>query len=150
MGSANGEEVVDLSDPCSQGRRGDQPSNSPSCDRESLARAADADCSIGHPLNRGDADMFPAINEMLVDLIGDRNRVMLDAEFTDQIELTPREHLSCGVVRRVDDYRSSPAVERASQLVIVERPIRSSQRYIAGNGAAKNAVRSVVLVEGLE
>src|SRR4029077_14686858 len=117
---------------------------------ERLARAADSGGALRHVREGGDAEVLPAIHEVLIDLVRDRERAVLDAQLGDKLKLGSREDLAGRVVGRVDDDGSGLAAERAPQLVRVERPIRSTQRHIARNGAADDAVRSVVLIKGLE
>ena len=87
MGGADRQEVVHLADASREVRRCDEPTHAPARDRERLARAADRDGPVGHPLKGGHAHMVAAIDEVLINLVGDRDRVVLDAELGDQLEL---------------------------------------------------------------
>src|SRR5439155_11337671 len=104
VGRADGEEVVHVADARAQGWLRDQPTDPPPGDRERLAGAADGDRSLGNPGEGGDADVLAAIYEVLIDLVGDRNRVMLDAEIGDELELGSRVHPHVWIVRRADVY----------------------------------------------
>ncbi len=73
------QEVVNLADAAGQVWWRDDPSHAPAGDRERFARAADCDRAVGHAIERRQAHMATAINEVLVYLVGDRNGVVLDA-----------------------------------------------------------------------
>ena len=75
------------------------------------------------------------VNDVLVDLVGDREHVPLLAELRDELQLCPGEDLACRVVRRVDDDGARPIVERRGQLLLVERPVRLAQPHEAGHRA---------------
>src|SRR5439155_6940365 len=116
MRRADGQEVVNLTDPGGQRGWSDEPADTPSSHRIGFAGAADRDRSVGHAWKGGDAEVAAAINEVLIDLVGDRNRIVIDAELRDQPELRMRIHLAGRVVRRVDHDRPGPLVERLPQL----------------------------------
>jgi hypothetical protein len=59
-------------------------------------------------------------DEMLVDLVGDDDRVELVCQLTDQGELVEGEHLPGRVVRRVDQHELGAGGERRAQFVAVE------------------------------
>ena len=52
------------------------------------------------------------IDDVLVDLVRDRQRVPFDAEVADRLELGAREDVAAGVVRRVDVQRSGVGRDR--------------------------------------
>ena len=141
---------MDLADAGGQRCRSDEPAHAPAGDREGLARAADRDRPLCHTRQRGQADVLAFVNEVLIDLVSDRERVVGDAQLGDQLELGPRVNLACRVVRRVDDDGPRPGVEGAPQVVGIKAPIRGPQGDVAGHRPAEDAVRAVVLVERLE
>src|SRR5207302_6537999 len=94
--------------------------------------------------------MLAAVDEMLIDLVRDRQRVELLAETGDERQLVPGVDLPGRVVWGVDDDRPGAGIEGPAQLVTVKVPIRWHQRYHHRRGAGQDAVGPVVLVEGLE
>ena len=64
--------------------------------------------------------LVAVVDDVLVDLVGDRDRVPLAAQRGDRLELVAREHLAGRVVRRVDDDRLGLVVERRRELVGIE------------------------------
>ncbi len=92
----------------------------------------------------------PVVRDVLVDLVGEHDRVPALAQFGDHLELVAREHLAGRVVRRVDHDAARALVERGRELPLVERPVRRRERYGPRHGAREDRVRPVVLVERLE
>src|SRR5712692_3753087 len=103
MRRSYGQKVVDLANAGGQSGRGDQPADAPARDGVGLAGAADRDGPLRHAWQSRQADVAAAVHEVLVDLIGDGDRVVLDAKVRDQLELGLRVDLPGRVVRRVDD-----------------------------------------------
>jgi hypothetical protein len=87
---------------------------------------------------------------VLVDLVGDRQRVPLLTLLRDEPQLVPREYLACGVVRRVDDDRARAIVEGRRQLLFVERPVGLTQSDEPRHGPGNDGIGPVVLVIRLE
>ena len=95
--------------------------------------------------------MLPSlVDDVLVDLVGDRNRVPFAAEGRDRLELGAGEHFAGRIVRCVQDDGLRPVIERSRELVRIERPIGFAQRDVARRSAGKDRVRAVVLVKRLE
>ena len=90
------------------------------------------------------------VDDVLVDLVGDRQQVVLAAERGDRLELGAREHLPGRVVRAVEDDGTGPPRHRTLEPVRVEREVGRLQRHEHRLGAGDDAARAVVLVEGLE
>src|SRR5437879_8983370 len=84
---------------------------------------------IAHAVEGGDAQMLAAVDEMLIDLVRDRQRVELLAETGDERQLVPGVDLPGRVVWSVDDDRPGAGIEGPAQLVAVKVPIRWHQRY---------------------
>src|SRR5207244_9488156 len=76
--------------------------------------------------------------------------VELLAEAGDEGQLIAAVHLAGGIVRGVDDDGARPRVERLAQLVAVEVPVRRDERHDYRGRPREDAIRAVVLVEGLE
>ena len=150
VGGAHGEEVVHFADARRQLRRRDQPAHAPAGHAEGLGSAADGDRALLHSGQRRDRNVPAGVDEMLVDLVRQADGVVLFAEVGDQLQLFLRVDLAGRVVRRVDDDRPGALCEGSAQLVRIERPVGGPQGHIAGNGAAQDAVRAIVLIEGLE
>ena len=147
---ADGDEVVHLTNAAAERRRRDDPSDAPTGDRERLARAGDRHRSLGHARQRRDRDVRALIPDVLVDLVGHRDGVVLDAERRDELELFPRKHPTRRVVRRVHNDRLRARRERGAQLVGIEDVLRRTERDVHRLRAGDVRIRAVVLVERLE
>jgi hypothetical protein len=148
---ADGQEVVHLADAGGERRRRHRPADAPAGHAEGLRHAVDRHRAIGHPLDRHQRHVAGAVvDDVLVDLVGDRDDVPRAAEGGDRLELVAAEDLAGGVVRRVDDDRPGLRRERRGELVGIERPAGRAQRHVPGRGARQDGVRAVVLVERLE
>jgi hypothetical protein len=86
------------------------------------------------------------VDDVLVDVVGQRDQVVLAAEVGDQLELVPAEDLAGRVVRRVDDDRPRPRRDRRAELVRIDRPVRLVQCDVAGNGARQDRIGPIILV----
>ena len=116
------------------GRR-NRPAHPPSRDAERLRQAVDGDGAIGHAVDRRDRHVLVAVvDDVLVDLVGDRQHVPLLAEPGDELQLVPGEDLPGRVVRRIDDDGARVVVERRRELLLR----RTSSRARA---AARSAAR---------
>ena len=71
--------------------------------------------------------MLAVVDEVLVDLVGDGDEVVLDADARDRLELGAREHAAGRVVRRVEQQHARARTGRG-ELVRVEREVRRAQR----------------------
>ena len=89
------------------------------------------------------------VEDVLVDLVGDRDHVPLPAERGDLLELLAGEDGAGRVVRVAEDDGLGPVVEGGGQLVGVEGPAGGADRDEPGGGAGEDAVGPVVLVERL-
>ena len=94
--------------------------------------------------------MLAGVDDVLVDVVGEDERVVLVARAGDQLELGAVEHLAGRVVRRVEDDGPRARPEGGAQLVGVDAPVRLVQRHVARDGAGEDGVGPVVLVERLE
>src|SRR2546423_5275790 len=94
--------------------------------------------------------MSALVADVLVDLIRDRDDVVVLAEPGDRLELWPREHPAGRIVRCVDDDRSGAWRERLGELIGIEleggRPEWNEDRRRTAN----RGVGPVILVERLE
>src|SRR5580658_11068861 len=98
------------------------------------------------------------VKNVLVDLVGDGEHVVFNAQVTNQFQFLPAEHLAGWVVWRVNNdglgLRLAVLVQKSlAQFLFVERPLvsrflRRSQTDEARPGSAENRVRPIVLVEG--
>src|SRR6202011_5204815 len=75
----------------------------PPGDRVRLRETIDRHGALAHTVQHRDADVLARVNEMFVDLVGDRERVELLAEAGDEPELLGAVDLAGRIVRRVDD-----------------------------------------------
>ena len=83
------------------GRRAD-PADLPAGERERLAARRDRDRAVAHPGQRRDRHVLTVEHEVLVDLVGDDEQVVLDRRGRRSgASSAAREHLARRVVRRV-------------------------------------------------
>ena len=130
--------------------RGDHPAHAPACHRVRLRHRVDRDGPVGHAGQRGERDVLALEHDVLVDVVGERKQVVLQAEVRDEFELVAPENLAGRVVRRVDDDRPGPRRHGGAQLIGVDRPVRFVERHVARRGPGEDRVGAVVLVERLE
>ncbi len=90
------------------------------------------------------------IDDVLVDLVGDDEGVVLLRELQDEKQFLAREDLAAGVGRIAEDDGLGPLREGAAQFVVVEGEIGRAQRDVDRLGAGEDRVGGVVLVEGRE
>src|SRR5262245_47089856 len=145
------DEVVSAPDADRQLRRRHRVANAPAGDRVRLGDAGDRDRALGHARQRGDGRVAePVVDDVLVDLVGDRQEIVLQAEIGNGLQLALREDLARRVIGAVEDDGPGTRRHRATQAIRVERELgrleRHEHRYRAGDDAA----RPVVLVERLE
>jgi hypothetical protein len=92
-------------------------------------------------------------DQVLVDLVGHRERVVLLAERRDQVQLGRGEDLAGRVVRRVEQHQPGTRAERGAQLTLVEgvAPVRAgTQRDRPAYRPGQRDRRRVRVVVGLE
>ena len=94
--------------------------------------------------------VFPVEDEVLVDLVGDGDDVVLATQLGDEREFVTSEHLACRIVRRVEKQRLCVRRERSPQLVGVEGPVGSAKGDHPANGATQGDAGGVGVVVGLE
>ncbi len=93
-------------------------------------------------------------DDVLVDLVGDREQVVRPAQSGDERQLVPAEHFAGRVLRRVDDNRLDRRVGGGrGQLVAVDPPgpraAVFAQRHEPGREPEDRGLRRVELVAGL-
>jgi hypothetical protein len=94
--------------------------------------------------------VLPLEDDVLVDLVGDRDQVVLDARVGDQLELRAREDLARRVVRRVEQQDPRPPRDRRLQRLGVDRPARWGERDGPPPRARHRDPGRVGVVVGLE
>ena len=136
-GCPDGQEIVDAPDPDRQVGRGDRPADPPAGDREvfdiewiETVRSAIPECR--------ERDVLALEHDVLVDVVGEGERIELDAQRGDQVEFVAAVDLAGRVVRRVDDDRPGPRPERSAQLVGIDRPVRLMERHERGTAPARS------------
>ena len=90
------------------------------------------------------------VDDMLVGLVGDDERVMLLGETQDRQQLGPREDLAARVRRVADDDGLGLLREGLGELVRIEVERRRAQGHVDGLGAGEDRIGGVVLVERRE
>ena len=90
------------------------------------------------------------IDDVLVNLVGDRKGVPAHAKFANKFQFLASENLTGRIVRSIHDDGLGARTKGARKFLAIEFPIRRMQAHKAGLGAGKNSVRAVVFVERLE
>ena len=140
-----------LPDGIRQQRGRQHPAHPPPRHRIRLAHAADQDGAFPHAVEGRDGDVHGAIvQNVLVDFVGNRQRVEFAAQAGDEFQFLPAEHLPGGIIGRIQNDRLGARGKRAPQFLPVEVPVRLAQRDEARGGAAELRIRPVVLVKRLE
>jgi hypothetical protein len=98
---ADRQEVVDAPDPDRQIGRREHPADAPAGDGVGLRHRVDRDRPLAHPGQRRQRDVLSLEDEVLVDVVGEGDQVVLQAELRDEGQLLAREHLAGRVVRAV-------------------------------------------------
>ena len=88
--------------------------------------------------------------EVLVDLVGDDDRVVAGRELDHEFEDLVVEHDARGVVRRVHDDEPGAVGDRVAKFVGVGSPIGVAQRHRAVHSAGSRDERRIRVVVGLE
>ena len=146
-----GEELLGGADRCDERRRAARPADLPTRERERLPTRRDRERPLAHPGERRQRHVLAVVDEVLVDLVGHGEEVVLDAEPGDQLELVAREHLPGRVVGRVEeDHRVRGPIGRL-ECGRVEPVVGRSEGDDAPLGAGhgdRRGVRVVVRLEG--
>ena len=127
------------------------PADLPAGEREDLAGRRDRQRPFGHPRQGRERDVLTVEHEVLVDLVGDGDHVVLAAQLGDQRQLLAGEDLAGGVVRRVEQQDLRVRGERGPKLVGVEGPIRRPEGHDPAGCPAEcdpRGIRVVVRLEG--
>ena len=91
----------------------------------------DADGPFRHPGERRQRDVLALVHEVLVDVVGERDDVVLDAQRRDELQFLAGEDLAGRVMWGVQHEAACPRSERSTQFVEVDRPVRLMERYVA-------------------
>src|ERR1043166_248177 len=83
------------------------------------------------------------VKNVLVDLIREAERVELLAEAGYEFHLIARENFSGRIIRIANDDRFRLLVERRSQLVAIETPVRRAQRNVTWLRVGKDRTRRI-------
>ncbi len=151
VGRADGDEVVGPPDAGAEIGGSDRVPDPPARHRVRLRDPRDRHGALRHSRQRRDRRVAEAVvDDVLVDLVGDREQVVLDAERGDRLELGAREDLPRRVVRAVEDDRARPRGHGPGETVGVEGEGGRLEGDEDGLGAGDDAAGPVVLVERLE
>src|SRR5256885_15095284 len=104
MGRAHRDEVMRPAYADGQLWIGDGVADAPARDRVRLRDARDGDGPLRHAGQGGDGDVLLAVvDDVLVDLVGDGEQVVGEAEIGDLLQLRSREDLARGIVGAVEE-----------------------------------------------
>src|SRR5262249_9191494 len=96
---ADGQKIVDFAYGFCNSRGRDRPPHPPSRDRIALRQAVDGYGSVAHAVERRDRNMLGiVVQNVLVNLVGDGEDVVLHAQVADQFEFLAAEYLVRGIV----------------------------------------------------
>ena len=138
-GGADGQEVVHLADRARDVRRRDRPADAPAGDAERLRQAVDRDRAIGHAVERRHRHVHGAVVEdVLVDLVGDRDRAPLLAQPRDLSSSSRVNTLPVGLFGVLMMIARVRLRERRGQLVRSRTSSRRS-RARSADAAARTA-----------
>ena len=151
MRRADGDEVVGAADTDRELRRRHRVADAPAGDGVGLRDPRDGDRAVGHAGQRRDRRVAVAVvDDVLVDLVGDREQVVLETHLRDRLQLGPREHLAGGIVRAVEHDGLRARRHGAAQAVGIEAEVGRLQRHPHGPGARDDAAGAIVFVKRLE
>ena len=123
----------------------------PAGEAEGLAGRADGDGPLPHAGEGGDRDVLDVVEgQVLVDLVGHDEQVVLLGHRGDGRELGPVEHLAGRVVGRVEEDEPGTGRDGGPQGVDVEREVGRPQRDRAAGGAGHGDAGGVAVVVRLE
>ena len=92
----------------------------------------------------------PVIEDVLINLVGDRQDIIFLAQLGDELEVAARKHAAGRVVRRVDDDGAGLVIERCRQFGPVKRELGRVQADESRRRAAQDGVRSIVFIKRFE
>ena len=142
---ADGIEVVILFDAVHNGLRCDSVAETPAGNGIGLGQARTADRPLPHARQTVHVDMLVSIiDDMLVDLVHDGKRIILDAEFRNQFQFVVGEDFA-GWIRRIADQNGLRALlESVFQHICIEVEFWRYQRYEDRFTVRHNSLRAVI------
>ena len=112
---------------------------------------ADGHCAFCHARHGRQSRVRDAVVEdVLVDLVGDGNDLMLAAEIGNQVKFLARINLAGRIVRRIDDNGAGAGVESSCKLVRIEAPLVTAQRHIVRSKSRHHHVGHIAVIDRLE
>src|SRR6185437_14020165 len=149
--TADVSEVVEVSDGRYPSTACGEVAYAPAGDAECLRQARDGNGAIGHSGQRCDADVTVAVEEeVLVDLIGNDEDVVLDRDVGNDLKLSGAEDFSRWVGWGVDDDGASARVDAFAKHVEIELPVGRGERDDDRLHAEREESVDVIAVEGLK
>ena len=142
----DGVKVVVLLDAVHNWLRRDGVAKPPAGDGIRLGQARAADCALPHSGQAVHINMLVTfIDDMLIDLVHDGERVILDAELGNELQLVIGKDLA-GRVRRVADQNGLCTLpERVLQHVCIEIEFRRDKRHKDRFTVGHDGLRAVIL-----
>ena len=132
------------------GRAG-RPADLPPGERVRLAGARQGQRPLRHPGQGRDRHVLGAVEgQVLVDLVGDHDEVVLDRHVGHRLQLLPAEHRPGRVVRAVEQHEPGARRHRGPQRVDVEPEVGRPQRHRPAYAARHLDHRDVRVVVGLQ
>ncbi len=115
-------------------------------DVERLARSDAGDRLLGQLRGEGGQDLVTvaAKDEVVMDLVGDDEKVPLDGDPAEGLELLPRPHAADGVVRAAEDEHPARGVDLRPQVVEVHRVAAAVEEERVADDAAAVVLDGVI------
>ena len=144
-------EVVEVADGSHPASAGGEIADPPSGDAEGFGEAGDGDGALGHSWEGSGADVAEAVvEEVLVDLVGDDEEVVLDGKGGDGFEFLAGEDFAAGIGRGINDEAAGAGRDGGAEAGNVERPVRRFERDGDGLDAESAQGVEVIAVKRLE
>src|SRR6267142_1075206 len=113
-----------LADRIRNRRRRYRPTHAPPGHTVALRETVDCYGSLPHSFQAGDGNMLGAvIQNVVVNLVGDRQYVVFHTQIAEQFQFPPAEYLSRGIVWRVEDDRLGVMLKSLAKFLFVKCPL---------------------------
>ncbi|MNE10157.1 hypothetical protein D3C80_1028580 [compost metagenome] len=149
--AAEGDELVDLAQLGSQGRRRHHVAGLPAGDVVGLAERADHEGALVQLLVGQHAGVLYAVeHQVLVDLVADQVDLALADQGGQLGQLRRGNQSAAGVVRAVEDDQAGARADRVLQPLPVDGEVRQRQRHVHAAPAGQFHRGLVAVVAGIE
>src|SRR5712692_9201822 len=142
---------MDFPDASTEGLISGNVADPPACHAVSLGESESRDRAVPHIIETRNAHMFATVVEnLVVDLVGDGERVMVDAEVPNNSELMTGEDSASGIVWCVDDDCFRLFSEGLFDGFLFNPEFWGLQFHVSASCAGEDCVGTIVLIEWFE